>query len=226
MPETERSILIPKGEIKEVPNAFGYPIEVWNCTIEKKRGESKDCDGVFLAAELMLGQAAVVVEFVNKDDPGEPIREGEKTFYKRPSLLLGFNDRGGGSESDYKILLNCFDEENPGTYVLFSPPNEEGLPSNLTFHLADFTFLTFESSNTRDDIPNSLKTYEVATQMDRSFFEYYLVGNEDTPHRFLEVFKTAGFNFVPEPFGDDELGPLYRHEFLANQTKIYPGVQR
>lgn len=226
MTELARPILISADEIDGVANAFGYPSEVLDAAIEAKVADRSYRDGVFEAAELILKEAAVVVSFVDKDDRGATIRDDDTQAFIRPKQLIGFNDHAGGSESGFKILLNCFFEgEEPSQYVLWSPPDEDGSPSNTTFRKVDFTFPSMEADGIeRRGVPNPLKTASVALNLGRKFYDFLLIGDESVLQRIPAVFKAIGFSFEPDPFEifSEEYSDLRRLEGLAEGEARHP----
>ena len=229
-----RPVLISADEISEVPIAQGYKVETLEAAIETKTVDETYRDGVFEAAELMLRESAVVVQYNDINDPGKSIWEDDPQRFKRSKLLLGFNDHGGGSESGFKLLLNSFfDGEEPTQHMLFSPPEEDGSTSNLTFRQADFTMPCMEVGRKYTTIPNPLKTSGAALYRGRKFYDFWLIGDDTTPQRFSEAFKDAGFNFEPTPFELDK--DSYRHlrrledkataNFVGPRVMNWPGDQ-
>jgi hypothetical protein len=216
-------LLLPDGEIEGTRGPFGYPIETWDAAVEARRSSNDARDGVFEAAELMLREAAVAIYFVDIDDPGRAIREGERPLFRGGKMMLGFNDHGGGSESRYKILLNCFpDGEDPAQFVLYSPPKEDGSPSNTTFHRADFTYLNFEPGKiARRNVPNVLKTCDEAVKLSREYYQFYVIGRLDIPQRLPGAFAAAGFDFADTPYDDDMLYEYRRLERI-HKEKLEP----
>jgi hypothetical protein len=193
-------VLLPDGEIEGNGSAFGYPVQAWDDAIEATISNKGLKDGALEAAELMLQEAAVAVFFVNYANPGRPIREGEEPSFRGPEMLLGFNDHGGGSESNYKILLNLFSNKVPAQYVLYSPPEKDGSPSNTTFHCADFGLPVLEPQRiVRQNVPNVLKTCDEAMKRRRDYYEFYLVGQDDAPQRLVDAFTALGFDFLDTP---------------------------
>lgn len=82
-------------------------------------------EAVDKAVAILLQFAGCSVKFVDTTRRTKPY--GRK-FYTYPSdkTMLGFNDHRGGSESHYKILLNQSPEGDEASYVLYSPPLEDG----------------------------------------------------------------------------------------------------
>lgn len=226
MPELARPILLAADEIDGVANAFGYPTEVLGAAIEAKIADGSYRDGVFEATELILKEAAVLISFVDKDDRGAKIRDEDIQAFIRAKLLIGFNDHAGGSESGFKILLNCFFEgEEPSQYVLWSPPDEEGLPSNTTFRKVNFTFPSMEADGIeRRGVPNPLKTASAARYLGRKFYDFLLIGDKSVPQRIPAVFKAIGFSFETEPFEvfSEEYSELRRLEAVAESKAAHP----
>lgn len=206
--ELDRPILLTREDIGENPKMFGFTVEATAAALERKAADPSTRDGVFEAAELMLRESAVAIQWVDITKPGKPIREGEE-LYRKEDFQLGFNDHFGGSESNFKILLNRFVEgEETAMHVLYSPPNEDGSPSNIVFHRADFTFITSPPSEKiltySPWVPNPLKTAGVSQYLGRGMdYDFFLYGDPETPFRFSQAFEQAGFVFDPNPYNDD-----------------------
>ncbi len=206
--ELDHPILLTREDIGEIPNAFGFTVDATLSALERKAADPSTRDGIYEAAELMLRESAVAIQWVDITKSGKPIREGEQP-YRREDFQLGFNDHFGGSESHFKLLLNRFVEgEEPAMHVLYSPPNEDDTPSNTVFHRADFTFITSPPSERRLTyspwVPNPLKTAGVSQYLGRGMdYDFFLYGGPETPYDFSKVFEQAGFKFDPNPYDDD-----------------------
>lgn len=218
-----RSVLLSAGEIDTIPKAFGYPNEALEAAVEAKTVNNEYRDGVFEAAELLLREAAVAIEFIDANNSGRIIHEGTTQRYTDSDILLAFNDHGGGSESAYKILVNgFFADREPGQYVLLSPPDTHGLPINLTFHRADFAFPTCISDNIMSpSLPNALKTAGAASYIGRNFYAYYLIGTYDVLERFPRVLAASGFTFEHQPYQYEQI-----RQYQAPGRLIDPGLPR
>ena len=227
MAELWTPVLLTPDDIDAPHSVFGFPRDaIWSAA-EAKDGAR---NGVFEAAEIMLREAAVVVQHIDVSDQGHEVHIDPGRPYVQPGNIIGFNDHAGGSESSYKLLVNCyFDGEEPSQYVLYSPPEEDGSPSNLTFRRSDFTFLDWAAEGTRErHIPNNLKTYSIAHQLGRNFYEFYILGDHTVPTQFAEVLKAAGFSFEPEPFETfgDEIRRLHDLEYAYEKDTIEPRALR
>jgi len=219
----EVPLLVADDDISGASNAFGYRTEVFDAAVDQKVNVGAYRNGIYEAVGLILTEAAVAIQFVDQADPGKPIREGEEPFI-RPRMQLGFNDHGGGSESHFRILLNRPDDESSTQYVLYSPPTEDGLPSNLTFHRSDLGFLTYEPSldyRRPGQVPNALKTGGACSYWGRSNFEFYIVGDSTVPAQFANTFERIGFSFVNKPYDRERLVGIRRNE--GNMPSDYPG---
>ncbi len=163
------------------------------------------------AVATLLQFAGCVVNFV---DISRKVRSYGNRHYEYPleKYMLGFNDHFGGSESYYKILLNQSPDGDKASYVLLSPPLEDGSPSNMTFHRCDFTFLSREPSPARFTkelrygpfVPNPLKTHHTRNHWDRKYYftdyNYYLFGLPNAKQAFFKRFEDIGFEFSKEPY--------------------------
>jgi hypothetical protein len=109
-----------------------------------------------MAIGKLLTETSVAIYFVDISKSEESWDSEEVRVYPKHALLA-FTDHGGGSESDWKVLINKFDLDVPKQYVLYSPPDAEGRSSNLTFHEAEFSPTMLEPTGTRDFLPNPEK---------------------------------------------------------------------
>ncbi|HLB66612.1 MAG TPA: hypothetical protein VJJ78_03410 [Candidatus Saccharimonadales bacterium] len=188
--------------------------------LERKRSQMPTIYGVKEAVKLILTQCATVIRFVDIGNPVDsPFPDEDSQVYKT-GLQLAFNDHMGGSESAFKILVNRHTEDaEPAQYVLYSPPQEEGSPSNNVFHHSNFTFIESgaDGLDYANHVPNALKTAGAVGYRggDRDH-EYFVFGNEQTPFRFSKLFENIGFVFEEQPYSYDQSNDL-RH--LENQAR-------
>ncbi len=179
--------------------ARGFPLSLLQSAIDRKQLEPRH--GVYEAAELILSQQAVVINHINTDT--QPKRSiYNDSLYKGPDRrVLGFNDHHGGTEAYFKVTLNDLEAENSD--VLWAPPGS----TNTTFHRAIPAYPTWESRGI-EDLTNPAKTVGAAHDHGRDYYDFYLVGDNDTPHQFRNVFQEAGFTFVPETYSFEEYREL------------------
>ncbi|PID99269.1 hypothetical protein CSA80_00675 [Candidatus Saccharibacteria bacterium] len=213
----DRPVLISRTDIDR---NYGYslplPVRAWDELAQEARGKSVR-HGAYAAAELLLSEAAVQIDFVNLDEPGRSLYPEEPdTPYKHPACLLGYNDHAGGSESDNRVVVNLFgDDSSAGSYVLYSPPQKNGvLPTSTTFYRADPTFLIRSPSGRwgpyLSGVPNALKTDGVAMEQGRDY-QYYVLGKTDHRTLVVDVLRAAGFSFLPRPMSEGELDDIGKH---------------
>lgn len=200
MQSDAREVLLFGTDVEDYRDGL-FPTDVFVPLLDSKRQDPNVPDGVKRAVKLLLTESAVVIKFVNTDVM-EPYWEGETPRYTAP-CNLAFNDHGGGSESQFKILLNRHQPDaDPTQQVLYSPPNADGSASNTTFHRSSLTFLDREPNGLEyeEAIPNSLKTGDAAQYYGRSEYDFFLFGNSSTPERFSQVFEQIGFKFEDTPY--------------------------
>ncbi len=201
--------------------------------LEEKRALGKDAilEGVAL---LMTKSAVALVHVDITKQRKSYIPDDDRMRYEDNDQPIGFNDHGGGSESRFKILLNGSPEEFDMQYVLYSPPDKEGNPSNIAFHKADFTFLSWEPKGPYKGVghvPNPLKTSGAHSYRGASSYQYYIFGGPDVPRQVYEKFSEAGFGFKLEPYTHDISAPegvmttftLSRQEDDAREALGYRG---
>jgi hypothetical protein len=227
----------------------GFPVQFSNRLFAQEARESSEV--VDQAVATLLQFSGCVVNFVDTSRRVHPYRE-QYYEYPRDKYMLGFNDHRGGSESHYKILLNQAPDGDEASYVLYSPPLEDGEPSNMTFRRCDFTFLSREpiaQRHTKDlrfgpYVPNPLKTHHTRGYWDRSYYhtnyDYYLFGLPETKQAFFDRFASIGFEFSKQPYelgysrgeeASDTVSSLDNTENEANRklgytgSKYWPGDQ-
>jgi hypothetical protein len=207
------SFLIPEPSAREVfDNTDWFPVEATETLLEEQQRNNPSNAGVTEAVRLMLSESAVAIQFVDISAPADWVPHENPPSFKR-STQLGFNDHGGGSESAHRILINRYVEgQEPEQYVLFSPPEETGEPSNLVFHNSDFTFLTLASNGCYPydiHLPNPLKTGGQAGQTyGRNHYNFFLFGGSEVPYEFAQTFVNAGFSFNGEPYDMEKYDKL------------------
>ncbi len=174
-------------------------------------------DGVRRAVELLLTRAPVAIVHVDVSQVSSDFANPGTTVYRSDTdKAIGFNDHSGGSESDFKIVLNGTPNASGVMHVLFSPPDEQGNPTNLTFRRADMHHLSQRSSGPYEGIiPNPMKTGGAAQARGFADYRYYLFGDSSTVPVVCEAFQDAGFDFSDDPYEMGlGLGPLSNSSYL------------
>lgn len=170
--------------------------------LESKLAEGRDA--IADAVGLLLTTSAVVLVHIDIHNIRKSyVPDDERLFYVTPYSAIGFNDNFGGSESRFKILLNGSPNGVTASHVLYSPPYNDGSPSNTTFRQCDFVFLNRTSTETYDGpgyVPNPLKTAGAAGYRGFSDYKYFLFGDSDLPKKVYERFADAGFEFSADPY--------------------------
>ncbi len=220
------------AEYGETPydSAHCYTLEAWDAASSALTADPKRRHGAFEAAELLLSEPTVKVSFVDANDQGKRARNGDERHVKAAACLLGFNDFRGTTDSDYKIMLNRFDGEDPGQYVLFSPPGAQDVPAGKTFFRGDFTFPAWDPFEKRSlyatDVPESLKLHKDVTALDEPNGNYFLVGAANARTLLAQVFIAAGFSFCEWPMTDDEHNSIFDAINIYQLGNTLPRVQR
>lgn len=202
MPEF-RPLLLSRSELSINSDPFESAEASFGDAIRQKTAEGTYRHGVYAAAELLLRESAVAIQYVDVADTS--------TWHTRSGLQLGFNDHGGGSESGFKLLLNRFtDEEAAAQYVLYSPPAADNTASNTVFHRAAFSFLEWEPHGLEypSRVPNPLKTAGACQIRRRSDYDFYLVGGSSVPCQLGAAMEAAGFSFDTTPYDEATLHAL------------------
>lgn len=222
--------------------SHNFPVDEIQELLEAKLKEGRD--GAKQAAGLMLTRAAVAIVHIDTTKIRDAYAPGDlRKFYER-GTTVGFNDHFGGSESSFKLLLNGSPSGDQSSYVLYSPPDKSGRPTNTTFRNCDFTWLNRASKGqymytAPGHVPNPLKTADVASYRGRGpNYEYYLFGGPDAEQQVYDQFAVAGFDFTETPYssefgemGFDNTWVLSRHEDAARQNlgprggRFWPGDQ-
>lgn len=230
-------ILLTRGEV--FPHAFMgenyfYP-EAIDEILEAKRADKTTPSGVKEAVKLLLSQCATVINHVDVTKTVEtPYPDEDSPVYKR-GTQLGFNDHCGGSESDFKILVNHVKPGlEPQQQVLYAPPNEDGSPSNTVFHGSDFVFLGQPAEGLRypNSVPNALKTGGAAGYRDGDRdFDFFVFGDSETPLKFSRLLEDIGFSFDDQPYSEVNESELWHLEgeaksrFGFTEMHHWPGRQ-
>lgn len=202
-----------------------FPVGVFDPLLEEI-SERQRKNGIVKAVEMLLAEAAIAIRFVDTSSPKNSVREESPPVYVSP-IQLGFNDHNCGTESDFKILINRHTlKQAPAQYVLLSPPNDDGTPSNLTFHKANFTFPNHKANTLEyaQGLPNTLKTAGNTHYYGRKDYDFYLFGNLDVPVTFSKIFENIGFGFDDQAYDFDFIhelrylgGSLERHAWPGSQ---------
>jgi hypothetical protein len=221
-----KTTLFSEGRLRAFKDEWqGLDYPKFQQELDRQQHDVQIPDGVILAAQLLLSRCATTVEFINLDEVdlsewhGKPLH---LQFYGS-AKMLGLNDHAGATACQYKIMVNRYARGvQPTQHVLFSPPDSEGEPSNLTFRRGYLSsFLPVREGETMNSLLNCLKTSTVNSCQGRSRegFQYYLFGGKDTPYEFTEAFEKAGFDFADEPYeiGGDELFRLRALEEDVNK---------
>ncbi len=203
-----------------------FPTDVFDPVIEALSEDPEVPNGIHEAARLLLTQCATVLRIVDMTKPEAGYSDDQTPFYIGRTILA-FNDHGGGSESDFKILVNRHKEDGGvDQQLLIAPPDEAGIAANLTFHNGDFTFPSWEPRGpkgssltyyTYGNLPNNLKTGGASMAAGRrGNYDYFLFGDPSTPIAFSSLLEQIGFGYVDTPYDDDErwrlktLGDVYK----------------
>ena len=236
-------VLLTPEDIMGLESDQDYDYSYFYVTSIKKVLEAKrkdGHDGIAQAAAKLLTEPAVAILHVDTTKRRKPFRSNRYAHEADKNTPIAFNDHFGGSESRFKVLLNGSPNDPDNSYVLYSPPLEDGSPSYARFHKADFTFLSDEPRGLYTGyggVPNPLKTGGVSQYRGRSGYKHYLFGGPDVRHQLYQAFSTAGFEFVDSPypttFGrrqDDKLDLPMTHEEIgrlegpASNTLGYRGM--
>ncbi len=201
-----------------------FPVDECMPILRDRQGENPP-DGVLSAVRLLLQESAVSIAYVNTEEVHTEEIGTDRFDFLKASELLGFNDHGGGSESDYKILLQ--DVSQKEQYVLYSPPLTKGLSANLSFRAADFTYLSeIPYGAGYADVPNPMKTAGQARRFGRSSYTFMLFGTAETPDNFIDTFHRIGFTFHAEPYAEEELATLrVIASNMPSSVDAWPGGQ-
>ena len=204
--------------------------------LEEKRSLGEDA--VSGAVSHLLTESGIVLVHVDETKPYKsyPMSEEDPLYNPSEKLAIGFNDHCGGSDSNFKLLLNGSPDGDEASYVLYSPPDQDGDPTNTTFRRADFTFLNREAEGPYETfgyVPNPLKTSSARSYRGQVGHHFYLFGGPDIPTQVYGEFQRAGFDFFQEPYNGDIRAPegtettftLGAYENAARRRLGYRGMQ-
>lgn len=184
----DRSILLPEAAFQTVPTAFGIPRANFEETLERNAAET---GGARKAAQLLLEQSPAIIYYISVQAQAEAGKDNIA-----PDDLVGFNDHGGGTESNHRLLVRGQIDGQPADFTLYSPPSD-GQP-NTEFRHADFASLVYPPAGLAQGLPNELKSAATRKEGGRPY--HYLIGDPDARAHFIQHLLDAGFSFNREPY--------------------------